>query len=253
MAEFDPKLLVVGLEHAIMQHLREDADDGFHTYEVGEYYPHAIGYCPLRYYYIYKYAKESTLPDRAINITSAGRIAHDLVQSSLRRLGYELEKPFSIDLDDGIRIVGRVDAYWPGGAFTSRSSDPLAEAVSSLFREKEIPPHVVEIKSVRRYFPREPYDKHKEQLNIYLNALNVDFGIFIYVSRDDFTRRLFYFQRDPALYLKSLEWVRTLHTALLSDTPPAPAPVADWECDGCPLNGVCPASTAQRRIHDFVG
>lgn len=249
MSSFDPNALVLALENAIMQHLREDADDGFHTYTIGEYYPHAIGYCPLRYYYIYKYARDAPLPDRAVNMTSAGRIAHDLVQSALDRLGYVKEKQFVLSVSEGVRIVGRVDAYWPGGPF--RSGDPLASYVSQAVGTSDVPPHVIEIKSTN-FLPREPYPKHKQQLNLYLYALGVDFGLFVYVSRRDFARRIFYFARDPALYNESIAWVLLLHESLVSGIPPEPMPVADWECEGCPLRGVCPYHHSQTRIDDFV-
>lgn len=247
--KIDPNALVLALDDAIMRHLREDADDGFHTYQIGEYYPHAIGYCPLRYYYIYKYAKANPLPDRAINITSAGRVAHDLVQSALDRLGYQKERPFEMRVADGVRIVGRVDDYWPGGSL--RADDPLAQTFADILGTDSIPPHVIEIKSTN-YLPAEPYSKHKLQLNLYLYAFDVDFGFFIYVSRRDFSRRIFYFARDPALYDVAVQWVLNLHNALSTDTPPSPAPVADWECDGCPLRGVCPYVNAQTTLHDFA-
>lgn len=246
----DPTKISLAISAAITQHLREDADDGFHTYEIGEYYPHAIGMCPLRYYYIYKVAKSNPLSDESLNITSAGRVVHDLVQSALRRVGYRLEVPFELRVQDGVRIVGRVDAYWPGGKLSD--NDPVARTMISILGTDDLPPHIIEIKSSRYRFPSEPYHKHKQQLNLYLRAFNLTHGFFIYVSRSNFSRKIFPFEYSPDLYNESLKWVLDLHNALVTDTPPEPHPVADWECKGCPLQDICPYSPTFTTLEDYM-
>ncbi len=245
----DPNLFVLALESAVKRHLREDVDDGFHVYEVGRYYPHTIGFCPLRYYYVYRYAGTVDLSDEDVNVTAAGRIVHDILQAPLRRLGYELEKEVSFEVSPGITILGRVDAYWPGGRL--RGSDRLISEFVRVLGSRDLPPHVIEIKSVRsKSLPYRPYEKHVFQLNTYLGMTGADFGVLVYVSRSNFARRYFVVEPDPAMFSRALDWVKSLHESLVSGKPPEPAPVAEWECEKCPLRGVC-TYHRQAQIVDF--
>ncbi len=205
---------VRSIEDAIVEHMQSDEDD-FHEFKIGEYYPHTIGKCPLKYYYVYTSGEKPALEGKSLNYVTVGKIAHTIIQNALQKSGYEVEKEFELRLDD-FTIKGRADAVYMG-----------------------LPTHVVEIKTTRD-FPSEIYHDHKLQAHIYMKAFNADFTIFIYVRRDDFSRRYYRLDFDERLYEEAVEWVRSLHESLVSGVPPKPKPLAPYECNGCPYRDRCP-------------
>lgn len=210
----DPDMVAKRIEEAVVEYMSED-DDDFHEFNVGEYYPHTIGKCPLRYYHVYRMGEKPKLTGRSLNYVTVGKIAHTIIQGALSRLGYEIEKEFELRIDDFV-IKGRADAVYMG-----------------------LPTHVIEIKTTRD-FPQDIYPDHRYQAHIYMKAFSAEYAVFIYVRRDDFSRRYYYLPFDEKVYNEAIEWVRNLHRSLVNGTPPQPKPLADYECNTCPLRDSCP-------------
>lgn len=190
---------------------RKATEDTFHTYKVGEYYPHLIGSCPLKAYYMY--TEGPAIGYRGVRFVNAGIIYHDFVLQAYREMGYEVEVPFSLRIAPDIVVKGRVDALGFG--------------------------HVVEVKTTRR-LPDEPYENHKLQVTLYMRALGVKRALFHYITRNDFTSRFFDFYYDSSYYRRAVDRIKALHESLLEGVPPEPSPAFPGECADCPFRDRCP-------------
>lgn len=204
------------IEDSILTFLREDGEDDFHDYSPGVYYPHMLGRCLRRYWYYYTTGEKPELSTRSLNFVTVGRIAHVMIQSALQRIGYDIEKEFTLDLN-GFKLRGRADAvgYHP-------------------YR------HVVEIKTVSD-FPQQVFREHALQVHVYMKAFSASEAVLIYVRRRDFQRRYYTITFDDALWKTALKWFSSLHKSLESGKPPDPTPSGRFECESCPLRNHCPA------------
>ena len=197
---------------------KDTSEDDRHDWQIGHYYPHTVGQCLLRYYYIYRHGGPAPLSDSARARVTAGTIVHAYIQDALADAGYSVEHEFDVDLGEGAHLIGHADAYFPG-------SDLYA-------------PHVVEIKTVRA-LPNAPYLHHLLQVSAYMLALDVPRAVLLYVALPSFQRKFFEVSRTPLIsYVR--EWVLKLHRALVTVSEPNPTPIAHWECRSCPLKSVCP-------------
>ena len=190
---------------------RRASSDTFHSYKVGEYYPHLIGSCPLKAYFMY--TEGPSIGSRGVRYVNAGIIYHDFILEAYREMGYEVEVPFALSVGDGIVVRGRADALGFG--------------------------HVVEVKTVSR-LPAEPYENHKMQVTLYMKAFGVKEAVFHYVNRNDLTSRFFEFHFDRDYYNRALERIRLIHSSVLNKTPPDPSPSFPAECSDCPFRSLCP-------------
>ncbi|RLE86321.1 MAG: hypothetical protein DRN04_19680 [Thermoprotei archaeon] len=75
---------------------------------------------------------------------------------ALRELGFTTEKQIILEFPNGLKLAGTPDAY----------NDEI----------------VLEVKTVNK-IPEKPYEHHVLQLNTYLNMLNYDLGLIIYISK----------------------------------------------------------------------
>ena len=202
------------IDSFVLDYLRRRAsEDDFHTYQVGEYYPHMLGYCPLKAWFEYKLGPHIT--DRGVQFVNLGYVLHDLVLSAYREMGYQVEVPFEYRVNRDIVVRGRADAVGLG--------------------------HVIEVKTVSQLRRASlPYPNHVAQLNFYLGVFRYNRGLLHYIDRRDLSR--FYheveFSRD--LFDSSIQRVIFIHEHLVDDVPPPPEPVAQWECRDCPYRRYCP-------------
>lgn len=198
--------------HILDDYLRRlVSEDSFHTYEVGEYYPHMLGLCPRKGYYDYVYGPR--LSDRGVRYVNLGITLHDFILRGFAERGYRIEVPFEFRVNDEVRIRGRIDGV---------SID-----------------HVLELKTTSR-LPKEPYPHHVAQVSLYMRALDRQRAYILYVSRNDLSRRVFEVPFDEAAFDRAVSTALRIHDALVKGSPPDPDPVADWECRDCPYKKHCP-------------
>jgi len=191
--------------------VRRATEDNFHKYEIGEYYPHLVGVCPLKAYYTYKIGPY--ISDRGVRFVNAGIIYHEFILEGYRQMGYKIEVPFEYHLTPNVRVRGRVDALGFG--------------------------HIVEVKTVSR-LPSEPYFNHLLQVSIYAKALGVDEVVFHYILRNDMRYRLIRWEFDESVYKQAVKRILSLHEALVSGVLPKPDPQIPTECTDCPFRDRCP-------------
>lgn len=156
-----------------------------------------------------KYHLRKTYPELTIKFEPSailGNLVHAGLASLLVEKGFETEVEISAEIDvDGEKYVlkGRVDAL--------KRDDGL----------------VVEIKTARSIHDV-PREHHLAQLKIYLEILNYDHGLLVYITPE----KIVEFQvKKEGVGLKSL--VKTL----VED---AAHPKYDWECAYCFFRKLCP-------------
>jgi len=116
-----------------------------------------------------------------------GTLIHELIQSELIKHGYEAEKFVTIELSDNLQLNGHVDLV----------SDETA----------------IELKTVSRV-PEKPYQKHVEQLNLYLHALGYSHGYLIYISRANARIKSFRIDYSESLAEYSLKKAKAIAKAI---------------------------------------
>ncbi|ADV64440.1 CRISPR-associated protein Cas4 [Desulfurococcus mucosus] len=157
----------------------------------------------------HKYHMRRKYPELTIGFEPSmvlGELLHKGLEEVLKGEGYEVEKSVEVPVEiDGARYIvkGRVDAYNPG----TRT--------------------VVEIKSSRtsRGIPK-PH--HVEQLNIYLNIMDVESGILVYVTSDKIVEYVIPRERVDVTGLVRNTLGNLVH------------PRYEWECEYCVFRRLCP-------------
>lgn len=137
---------------------------------------------------------------------------HRVFADILGEYGWLTEKLICI-ARDGVRLCGRVDAYHPD----------LNAVVDFKFVEKP---------------PREPYEDHVFQVQVYMAMLNAERGYVVYFSRDprERTRVHRVFRSDRSLE-KAIERAQLLSASLVLNDPPKPER-GRW-CRWCPYKFDC--------------
>jgi len=141
-----------------------------------------------------------------------GNLIHIGVEKYLVENGFQVEYPIEATVEvDGVEYVlkGRVDAYHP---------------------DEKI---VVEIKSSRET-QNKPLEHHIFQLQIYLNLLNAEKGILLYITPEGF---LEYSVKKEKVNIKSL--VKTL---VYDEVHPR----WSWECKYCIYRRLCSYATIEK-------
>jgi CRISPR-associated exonuclease Cas4 len=135
-----------------------------------------------------------------------GNLVHAGIEALLKEKGFEVEVEVSAEVEvngDKYSVKGRVDAL--------KKDEGL----------------VVEVKTAR-YAQDIPREHHLNQLKIYLEMLNLENGLIIYITPDKIHE--FQIKRDR-INLESL--VKTL----VEDTA---HPRYEWECNYCMFKKLCP-------------
>ncbi|MEM0380454.1 MAG: CRISPR-associated protein Cas4 [Desulfurococcaceae archaeon] len=134
-----------------------------------------------------------------------GHLIHIGVEKYLADNGfqteYPVEKTFEIDNVEYV-LKGRVDAYHP---------------------EKKI---IVEVKSSRNARDK-PLEHHVEQLQIYLNLLNVDTGVLLYITPVVF--------REYRVERKEIDLANLVKSTIRNEHHPR----WSWECKYCVFRKIC--------------
>ena len=175
----------------------------------------ALTQCPRRWLYMLRFPEASQVQFKGSFVL--GRVAHaglqQLLQSYYPALGYdriEIEKEVEkkIALDDGreVLVTGRIDILAYRGD------------------EKT----VYEIKTARSDMGL-PHEHHLMQLRIYMNIVNAQRGVLLYVTPD---RVAEYFVTNPM----TDDELKDLVKQFLEFN----GPRYDWECSYCAYSVICP-------------
>ncbi len=209
---------------AVRRGLRElwREESAAHERRPGVYYPSYLGYCLRKQYYIYSIGEEPTSEKLAVFATGKG--VHEAVAEALGAAGdikvEEVEKEVALDLGNGVSLSGRVDII-------------LAEVGGRRV--------IVEVKSASR-IPEAPQEHHLLQLQIYLNALNVEDGVLLYWDKRRGRLATFDVHRDPKYLGRAAERALLLNEYLSRGSPPPREAVMEgrlWECDMCEYRRIC--------------
>jgi len=130
-------------------------------------------------------------------ILGLGFASHFVLEQALRELGYVTEKPVTVEFPNGLKLIGTPDAY----------NDKV----------------VLEVKTVNK-IPDYPYEHHILQLNAYLNILNYDSGLIVYICKKDGRVKIYEIRRDMRKYVQILERAKKLYYHISKDIPPEPEP-----------------------------
>jgi len=130
-------------------------------------------------------------------ILGLGFASHFVLEEALRELGYVTEKPVTVEFPNGLKLIGTPDAY----------NDKV----------------VLEVKTVNK-IPDYPYEHHILQLNAYLNILNYDSGLIVYICKKDGRVKIYEIRRDMRKYVQILERAKKLYYHISKDIPPEPEP-----------------------------
>ena len=199
------------IEHVLDDYLESLVkDDSFHTYEIGEYYPHMLGYCPRKSYYEYVYGPR--LDGKGVRYVNLGITLHDFILRGFEKRGYQIEVPFEFRITPEVRIRGRIDGL----------------AVD----------HILELKTTS-YLPKKPHIGHLAQVSLYMKAFNRPEAYILYVVRNDLSRRVFQVPFQQEYYDLAVRTALQVHEALKTGVPPPRAPLESWECKTCPFREIC--------------
>ena len=152
------------------------------------------------------------LSDMKCVILGLGLASHFVLEQALRELGYVVEKPVTLEFPNGLKLIGTPDA----------------------FNDKA----VLEVKTVNK-IPDYPYEHHILQLNAYLNILNYDSGLIIYICKKDGKVKIYEIRRDMRKYVQILQRAKKLHYHISKDIPPDPEP--SYLCNYCEWRLYCRA------------
>jgi len=186
------KEVYAAFRNLLLKHLRIVGKDTVHVGEVVQ--------CLRKSWFNRKYGDVRNLnhlSDSKCVVLGLGLASHFVLEEALRELGYVVEKPITLEFPNGLKLVGTPDAF----------NDKV----------------VLEVKTVNR-IPDHPYEHHVLQLNTYLNMLNYDLGLIIYISKKDGKVKIFEVKRDTKKYLEILERAKKLHYHISKDIPPNPEP-----------------------------
>lgn len=101
---------------------------------------------------------------------------------------------------------------------------------------------VVEFKTVN-IIPKEPYDHHVAQVQLYLWLFDKQYAFIVYVSKKDGRVRAFKVERDENAIKALLERAAKLSKHLREGTKPEPEP--GWLCKYCEYSAVCSATARE--------
>jgi len=186
------KEVYAAFRNLLLKHLRIVGKDTVHVGEVVQ--------CLRKSWFNRKYGDVRNLnhlSDSKCVILGLGLASHFVLEEALRELGYVVEKPVTVEFPNGLKLIGTPDGF-----------------------NSQV---VLEIKTVNS-IPSKPYPHHVLQLNTYLNMLNMDLGLIIYICKRNGRIKIFEVRRDTRKYLEVLERAKRLYYHISKDIPPDPEP-----------------------------
>jgi len=205
------KDVYAAFRNMLLKHLRIVGKDTVHVGEVVQ--------CLRKSWFNRKYGDPGSLnhlSDSKCVILGLGLASHFVLEEALKQLGYVTEKQIILEFPNGLKLAGTPDAY----------NDKV----------------VLEVKTVNR-IPDHPYEHHVLQLNAYLNMLNMDLGLIIYICKRNGRIKIFEVRRDTRKYLQVLERAKRLYYHISKDLPPDPEP--SYLCNYCEWRLYCMVSPSK--------
>lgn len=190
--------------------------------EIGRYFPSSLGSCLRKQYYAFYYPP-SFSPAKLI-IFSIGDGVQEIAEDALRRSGMlhveAVELPVKLEADAGVFLSGRIDIL-----------------VAEIDNEKV----VIEMKSASK-IPSSPYVSHVIQLQTYLHATGLEYGVVTYVDKTTGEIKSFDVRKDTSWLHTIKVRVMNLHVAVKSRIPPyreAYSKRKYYECARCDYQKIC--------------
>lgn len=202
----------------------------FKQKEIGRYYPSEIGSCLRKVWFSYKQPKET--PKELRRIFEAGNILHDFVARVLQS-----EKNPEVELIQS-EIPLRVDNL--GFVISGRIDDLLLV-------KKDGRKVLVEVKSCKSLqYVDKPNPTYVAQLQFYMWALRIHYGIILYVEKNTLNSKVFAVEYDEGHAQEILERFRCLDEHLQHEKMPPPEakmkPEIAWMCRFCDWKKACDAA-----------
>ena len=210
------------IEELLEKIINEKANKWGHTDPSmkGKYRASQLPYCIRKQFFEINDYLESDSVDNGAALS--GQATHYWMEELLKEFVVASEEPVEIKIDDGVLLTGHFDL--------------LLEIKGRQF--------VADIKTIKDYAIRyQPSIHHVQQLSIYQRALgNID-GLLIYIGRNNFLVKVFYFPFDADTYSYMEERAEYLHSFIRSfEIPPPEAKESKeekWQCSFCPYKSLC--------------
>lgn len=180
-----------------------------------------------------------------------GGVIDEEVVEILEEADVRNSKGWNIQVDEfpGVpeyRMVGSTDPY---------ITVPVKVAYDGIEVESGKMVALCEVKSKGEIGDAEklPEFHHQIQLNTYLNALDMDYGLFIYVGARDFDDyHVIEFERDDAMWEVTKALHGVYHWYRYNDKLPPKLPVSEGECEWCPYRTLCAKDRRGDEFRDGV-
>lgn len=121
-------------------------------------------------------------------------------------------------------------------------------AVPMLFKPEDLPkkPIVIDMKTVNSFkfkskLKNTPDFHYKVQLTIYVNVLDLDYGVIIYENKDDCATKVYQVDRNPELWEKIKEQALKMNEMVDRKLLPPPRPESkkSFDCNYCEFSPIC--------------
>lgn len=198
-----------------------------------------LGKAPVDVFLAWKGVEPSNPPNpRALRKFEAGNLTEWVVEQVLKRAGILQDAQVYLTLERGLPITGRLDFVAGGTPQEPADLSDLPEffaakarAVYESLKDKKLDHVPIEVKSVSSFVfdsGNLPIEGHRLQLAHYLVAGDYQYGVLVYICKDDLRMAEFYIPR------KSVEEdyeaaVRRVVTPIVEDKQPDPEPLIVFE------------------------
>lgn len=174
---------------------------------IDTFYPSSAGQCIRKRWNEWKVPKD--FPAKTYKLFVVGDLVHEWLQS---KIFPDAKSEVPVQWSDGeIKFRGRLDGL-------------TADNV------------ILEFKSIAKidYVKDKPKPEHVAQLNMYLHAMGLPYGIIIYVSKNEMEVVEHEIQYSNNLYIETIEDFRKEYKYRVEDKEPKPSKcISPWSCEYC--------------------
>lgn len=150
-------------------------------------------------------------------------------------------------IDEALNFHGHADqildfSNFDPEIYSSGNSVPI------LFKPEDLPkkPIVVDMKTVNSFkFKKKlgntPDFHYKVQITIYVNVLDLDYGVIIYENKDDCATRVYQVGKNPKMWAKIQEQAKQMNSMVDKKLLPPPRPTNkdNFDCKYCDFSSIC--------------
>lgn len=155
--------------------------------------------------------------------------------------------------NEDLNIKGHVDQILDFSRFTGRKFFKQGQSIKNVFfKEEDIPksPVVCDMKTINYrsfdFLTQEPPFGYWVQLNIYMNILDLEYGVLYFENKNDSRTKIIKVDRDESLWekikeqIENMQWMASLDHPKLP--PPRPPNLSNRECNYCEFKPMCSKS-----------